>query len=369
MNAPDLFAPAFMIRLNNQKLEAEISRNILDLRVTDTSGLIDTFAFTLANPAPELRWTHDRKAAELFKEGVIVQIALGYRDRLHTVMEGLIGSSSPTFPSSGTPTIAIEGKSRLIQMARQRRQHTFTDRTDKEIVEEIAQKRPYHFRVDADSTGGKHPSLLQNNQTDLEFLRERARRLYFELGMRGDTLYFRKPRYEKLYTLVWGHPTRDYDLNDHYMPVLDFNPTLNTRDQVSSVQVRGYHPLTRELIVGRAGKGDEQRKIGAGKLGAKVAEDTFAAPNDLVLVNQPVRSQEEADALAKAIYNDKSMHFVTATGTTVGLPELQTGQLVTIEGVGYRFNGDYLVTEVSHSFGGSGYQTSFNVQRNATNEQ
>jgi phage protein D len=363
----DFFAPAFAVKLNGNRLESEVSRNILDLRITDSPGLIDTFAFTLANPYPELRWTHDREVAELFREGAVVQIELGYVDRLHLMIEGLIASSSPSFPSSGTPTVAIEGKSRLVLMTRERKQRTFTDLTDKEIVEAVA-RNDYNFVVEAGDTGAAHAHVYQDNKTDLEFLIERAKRLKFELTMRGNTLGFRRPRFEKLYTLVWGRPTREYDDQQRYMPVLDFTPTLNTKDQVSSVVVRGHDPLSRKLFEGRAGAGDEQRKIGSGKLGGKVAEDAMGKPAELVLVNQPVRSQQEATARAKAIYNDKALHFVTGSATTVGLPELRSGQLVEIEGVGYRFDGEYLVTETTHSFGGSGYQTSFKVQRNATNE-
>ena len=40
---------------------------------------------------------------------------------------------------------------------------------------------------------------------------------------------------------------------------------------------------------------------------------------------------------------------MTATGTTVGLPDLRAGQRVRIKGVGSRFSGTYFVTKTTHT--------------------
>lgn len=366
MATTDFFAPVFEVLVNGQRLSADVSKNITDVSFTDEPGKLDTFSFTLANPYPEMRWTHDPRAASLFEEGNTVKIKMGYLDDPKLMIEGPITSTSLSFPSSGTPTVAVQGKSYLHKLTCQPVQHTYLDRTDSEIVQEVARRN--NLDVDADETSVRHKHVYQNNVTDHHFLLDRARRLDFELTIVGKKLIFRKQEYTKVYTLVWGHPNLDYDDRKHYMPLLDFTPTLNTREQVSLVIVRGQDPETRAIYEGRAGKGDEGHKMGKGKTGAEMAEKVTGQKTTFLLVNQPIRSQQEANAMANAIYKKKAARFITGRGSTIGLPLLRTGQLVTIDGLGFRFNGEYYITQTTHSCGSNGYQTSFSVQRNAINE-
>ena len=53
--------------------------------------------------------------------------------------------------------------------------------------------------------------------------------------------------------------------------------------------------------------------------------------------------------------------MVTATGSTVGLPDLRAGSVVEIDGLGDRFSGRYFVTGTTHTIGDGGYTTQFDV--------
>jgi hypothetical protein len=57
----------------------------------------------------------------------------------------------------------------------------------------------------------------------------------------------------------------------------------------------------------------------------------------------------------------KSSHLkIYATGTTVGMPEIRSGEVIKINGIGAAFSGSYKVKEATHTFDGiSGYRTSF----------
>lgn len=56
-------------------------------------------------------------------------------------------------------------------------------------------------------------------------------------------------------------------------------------------------------------------------------------------------------------------HKVTASGSTIGLPDLRAGVYLRIDGVGSRFNGSYFVTSTTHSIASGGYTTRFVGQR------
>src|ERR1700722_8118643 len=122
----DYFAPAFRVELNGSRLESDISANVEEVSVVSKPNGMDTFSLTLVNPYPELRWTHSDDA-ELFKEGTSVKISLGYVDHLLPMFDGEITKISPTFPESGTPTITIEGHSRMHWLTGDRKTRTFRD--------------------------------------------------------------------------------------------------------------------------------------------------------------------------------------------------------------------------------------------------
>src|SRR5262249_10694255 len=150
-----------------------------------------TFSFTVINNLPELRWTHTADA-DLFKEGNSVKIAMGYVDDIRDMIEGEITQIKPSFPESGIPTLGVEGYTRLHRLQGDSKTRTFQQMTDKQIVEKIAQEAG--LKGDAEDTEVQHDYIMQANQTDLAFLRDRASRIHFEILVSGKTLIFRKAK-------------------------------------------------------------------------------------------------------------------------------------------------------------------------------
>jgi uncharacterized protein len=358
------FAPAFKVQMNGAALAADVSKNITDVSVTHDLGTTDHFALTIANPYPAMRWTHTGDA-DLFKEGSAVKVEMGYVDDLHLMLDGEITSISPAFPASGTPTVRIEGHSRLHRLQGTRWTRTFQDVTDKQIVETIA--RDLNLTPQVEETKTKHPYVVQFNQTDLDFLKERGQYIHFEVLVEGTTLIFRKAKEDqnKTYALVWGNPSQSFDPSRTALPLISFNPTLNTLHQVTGVRVRGYDLINKKGITGHAGAGDEATTMGGSHTGAQIAAQAFGGTRTEDRVTMPIASQEEADQRAQAIYNERALQLVTGSGSTIGLPYLRAGRVVELAGLGPRFSGLYYVTKATHSLSSGGYLTTFSVKRNA----
>jgi phage protein D len=359
------FAPAFKVEINNTRLASDVSKNITEISVDNEPGTLDHFSLTIANPYPEMRWTHSADA-ELFAEGNSIKIQMGYVDDVRPMFDGEITSISPTFPDGGMPTVRIEGYSRMHRLQGSQKTRTFRDVTDKRIAETIATE--LHLTPQAEDTQVTHPYVIQYNQTDFEFLTQRAARIRFEVVVEGKTLVFRKAEDDqsKTYTLVWGHAQKGFNPSQKVMPLRSFNPTLNTMGQVSRVIVRGLNPTTREKIEARAGTGDEDTKMGGTQTGPQVAARAFGSNNEVVVVDAPIATQREAEQLARSLYNDLALQFLTGSGASIGLPDLRAGRVIELDGLGKRFNGEYYITQATHSLGGGGYQTTFKVRRNSS---
>jgi phage protein D len=86
-------------------------------------------------------------------------------------------------------------------------------------------------------------------------------------------------------------------------------------------------------------------------------------PREEVVVHEPMPNATAGRARALAILTERFKEFVTATGTSIGLPDLRAGMKIQIEEIGSRFSGLYFVTESTHTINDSGYLTTFTARR------
>jgi uncharacterized protein len=360
----DYFAPAFFVQVNGTALSADVSCNVENISIVTATNTLDNLSFTIVNTYPEMRWTHTSDA-DLFKEGNSVVVGLGYVDDLESLFDGEITKVSPTFPSSGVPTVAIEGQSRLHWLQRGKNTRSFQQTTDKQIVEKIAQDNGLEPQVE--DPGVTYDYVMQPNQTDLEFLRARAARIHYEVFVHAKKLFFRKMNEDdqEIYTLVWGHTQAGLSAPNTF-PLVEFTPTIDARQPAPSTQVRGYDPKTKQPIVANAGPDDQNGTMGGTVKGGNVWQNAYQKQRDHVIVTVPVQSQDEADQRAKAHYNNLAIGTITGNGSTIGLPALRSGKVIKLDGLGDRFNGLYYLDQVTHTLDESGYKTSFTAKRNAT---
>ncbi len=291
---------------------------------------------------------------EVFELGDTVEIQMGYKKDLQTVMVGEITGLEPEFFQDETPILVVRGHDLRHRLLRGRQTKSFTNMTDSDIVSQIAKGKELTSEVK--DTKVKLEYVLQHNQTDWEFLQERAARLGYEVAIDHKTLYFRPHNHkeEKLLTLTYGD-----DLDE-------FFPRLSTMNQVYQVKVQGWLPKEKKPIFGKAAVGKEGGKMKGSTSGAKEVQKVFGL-SSYTVVNQSVSSKAEAEQMALGQFQDRAIAYITGEGNSHGNPYLRAGKVIEIAGVGKKFGGLYYIVSVEHSYSESqGYQTSFTVRRNAT---
>lgn len=355
------FVPAFQIEVNGSHLQADVSRNIQHLEVVSMPNTLDTFTFTLANALPTMRWTHTDDA-QLFVPGHSVRIAMGYVDDIYEMMEGEITQVSPTFPDSGVPTVTIVGHSRMHRLCGEPKTRTFQKTTPKEIVEKIGKEAL--LDVEAEDVNLQLDYMMQGNKTDIEFLRELAQSMHCEVLVQASTLIFRKAReaYPKSFTLVWFGPQESFAPAPDTMPLKSFTPTMNTLEPPTNVQYRAYDMKQKRAFVSNA---NQSKLMGGNQTAAQAVQNYFDLTRTVVHVTTPFLSQDEGDRYSKSAFNAKAMGFISGQATTIGIPELWSGKVVELVGLGPLFNGCYYIQQATHTIDESGYNTSFTVQRNS----
>ena len=349
----DTLAPEYSVKVNGAPLPNEALADLIGLCVLEDVDAASMFTFTLSGwdtVQMKAKWIDDA----LFREGNPVEIGFGYRDQTPPLMTGEITGVEPAFLLAQAPTLTLRGHDRRHRLMRARRTRTFTNCKDSDIASRLAGEAG--LGPDVQDSGVTLPYVLQHNQTDLEFLSMRARRIGYEVSVQDRTLRF-GPRKTDQSPVLTLH--REVEL-------LEFRPRLCTLGQVSEFEVHGWSAQDKKEVIGRAKVGDESKLMGGSRSGPASVRQAFEPPVS-ARVSQPVHGQEEADQLARRGFVEMALGHIRAEALCIGEPRLRAGTVVKVEGLGERFSGLYYITSVEHRFGrNKGYRTAFSARRNTT---
>jgi phage protein D len=388
------YVPRFEIRLSGANLPLVALRDVLQVTYSDDIKKLDSFEITVNNwdaDAREFKYVGAetlRSMDETNKDPKKpfnplhrifepcrhkVEVFMGYGSNLKLMLTGNFTTLEPTFPSSGGPTLTVRGLNQLHKLRTSQRSDSWPNKRESEIAlsfeklpdpDRPGKKLPVLINKTALGKEEQIPYVAQNNQYDIEFLLERARRAGYvvfikEAEKEGDRLINPRGLYfgpsnvnepdldRRTFELQWG------------LSLIDFKPTLTTANQIASVTVNGWNRASKSRITGKA-KIDPE-KVMLNRDLHKQLEKCDAREEHVV--DEPMFTQRQADKRAEAILLERAKDLVKASGTCIGLPELRAGQRVRIGNLGQRFNGEYFVTDTTHTVNDSGYITKFNVRR------
>jgi len=380
------YVPRFEVYINGQKLASNIINDILQVTYKDSINDIDLFTLEINNWDAEKRtfkFAPPQKGLEgIFDPGKKIEIWMGYYKNTRRMMRGVITGLEPNFPESGASTLTVHGLNELHVLRTE--QHTFswenTGKTDTDIAKELCGlpvkkgKPGLGLKIDAqpDSSETADQLVFLNNEYDIVFLLERARRHGYDIYLED----------ENATTLFFGRSTNTADAPTYQLEwgksLISFRPTLTTSDQVGAVTVRGWDRKANEVInvtytLQELWKDEKKSQSEIAHL-SKIAE--AYGNRTQVITDQPAHTKDEAKKLAKAALTKKNKKLIVATASTVGLPDLRSGCSVEILGFGMQadasgnpkgansdFDGEYFVTDSTHTIAGSGYRTEFTARR------
>jgi phage protein D/phage baseplate assembly protein gpV len=346
--------PQFNLTINGQPASPELMLDLIEITVDDSLYMPDMLTMCLNDPL--LNWVD----SELLVVGAQVQIkvtaAIHSEQSSSTddLFNGEITALEPTFSHDGMSTLLVRGYDRSHRLHRGKFSRSFLNSTDSEIAQRVAREANLQAQVDA--TNVVHEYVFQDNQTNLEFLHARAQRIGFELYVKDSTLYFTNRQQKQSSDRNTAGIVLDWGSN-----LLEFRPRLTTMTQVDEVIVRGWDPKLKTSIVGRAVKGQISPVVGISQSGSALSKQAFGVSAQAVVVDRPVKSQDEASVMAQALCDEISGDFIQAEGSAFGTPLIQAGRLIKVTGVGNRFSGVYFVTSATHTYDQDGYQTRFDI--------
>jgi phage protein D len=330
------------VTLDGQDAPAELTSNLLDVTVENSLHLPDVATLTLNDPRGQ--FVDDERLAP----GKSIQVQARVSQSPRALFDGEIVELEPDY-LPGKQRLVVRAFDRLHRLARGRHVRSFQNVTDGDLVTRLAQE--VGLRAQVGPTQQVHAFVLQDNESNLEFLRDRAASHSFLLYVQGQTLHCEAPGgHDGEVELLWGQTLGE------------FHPRLTTVGQADSATVRGWDPANRQEIVGRAQRGHGAPRTTDSRSGSELAHTAFNIKAEALVTDRPVRSQAEADRLAQATMDRMASDFVVAEGVATGNPKVIAGASVRLRGLGRRFDGTYFVTATTHAYGhDDGYHTRFYV--------
>ena len=356
--------------------QKDIERDLVQVVVDTNVHLPAMFSITLNDEMDPQSGKLLYTDTDVFKLGVEVKIEVR-SDEIPdepsevraTLIIGEVTAIEPLFSAEGAE-LRIRGYDRAHRLNRGKHTRTYGDAdpqgegiTEEQIIKTIVQETAGLTGCEVDTGGlsdAKYHYVLQYNQTDWEFLWARARRLGYQVYVEDKTLYFQKAdahrgsSNEHPAKLVWGENLRS------------FEPRLSLVRQVDKATVTGWNPAEKKPVEGK-GESDKSKTvpqigITSQKTGSDLAGEAFGKGAEEVVTGRPVRNPGQAKAVATARFAEVESKFIRANGVChQGDPRLIAGRVVTIEGVGERFSGDYYVSVARHTYALGTYQVAFGI--------
>lgn len=268
-----------------------------------------------------------------------------------TSFDGRIFALQADFPGRGRSRLRVLAEDALQDLRMTRRSRSFADVSDADVFRQVARDHGLTARVD-ELAGPTHKILAQLNQSDLAFLRERARALGAEVRVRGTTLEAgpRLVRSTPVLTL-----TQDIGLQA-------FRVTADLADQATAVVVSGWDVSAKQAINEVGDDSALAGELGNDESAAAILKTAFSERRQTCAHAVPL-SAGEARAQARGQFAQRARRFIVGQGTADADPRLRVGASVKLQGLGPLFSGMYFVAETRLRFDHRGLRVDFTAER------
>ena len=244
--------------------------------------------------APEFLY-FDRQTLDF---GKTFKVKLG----TEVIFDGRISALLAHFPDCGAPPeISALAEDRFQDLRMTRRTTVFEDASDADVFRQIANQ--HGLTPDISVDGPTHKILAQLNQSDLAFMRERARSIDAELWLDGTTLHV-KQRADR------GTTSVTLGMNNELQ---ELTVAADLAGQRSSVSVSGWDVASKAALQEIADDQAIRSELGGDQSGASILDASFGTRKEALVHTVPL-GQAEAKARAESFFRAGARQFVRARG-------------------------------------------------------
>lgn len=296
------------------------ANRIASARLVYLDGSASTSDFPLSN-------------GDLFKPGQAIEIAAGAGNTQDTLFKGTVVRHSLRVREASAPQLVVECRHAAMKLSVTRRNKSWFDQTDSDIIGTLLDDAG--ISADVEATSLAHKQMVQFHSSDWDFLLARAQANGKLVWPDGERLVVKapKPDGEAACTLQFG------------ATLIEFDAEVDARMQYKAVRGISWDPAQQAVLQ------VDGSSPGYASPGNFSADDLAGvADADALELRHAALVQAEAQAWADGAWLRAQANLVSGRGKCEGIGSVKPGAVVTLAGVGARFNGKAFVSGVRHEF-------------------
>lgn len=270
---------------------------------------------------------------DTFAPGKIIRIEAGYQNDEKSIFEGIVVTHNLDIPEDGSTTLQIECADHLLPSTLNRKNKLFEQKTDSAIIKEILGDYS-SVTPTVDVTTVTHPELVQYYSSDWDFICSRADANGLIIITDGTTVKITKPAVSAAAVLSVTYGT----------DLISFRGELQTTDQTAGVDAYSWDITSQKLITAASAKptlnsqGDQAPDV----LSEAIGGDRWEVQTESYGDSSQLQTWADSQVLKAGLSRIRGE--IKFQGSSLAVP----GCLITLAGLGKRFNGDAFIGAVEH---------------------
>lgn len=270
---------------------------------------------------------------DTFAPGKTIRVEAGYQSDEKTIFEGIVVTHNLDIPEDGPTTLQIECADHLLPSTLNRKNKLFEQKTDSAIIKEILGDYSA-VTPTVDATTVTHPELVQYYSSDWDFICSRADANGLIIITDGTTVKITKPAVSasSVLSVTYG------------VDLISFRGELQTTDQTAGVDAYAWDITSQKLIQAASAKPtlNSQGDQAPDALSESIGGDRWEVQTESYGDSSQLQTWADAQALKAGLSRIRGE--IKFQGSSLAVP----GCLITLAGLGKRFNGDAFIGTVEH---------------------
>lgn len=270
---------------------------------------------------------------DLFIPGQSIEILAGTESQWDSLFQGVVVRQSLKIRDKGSSHLIVDCRHFAVKLTGGRKNAYFFEQTDSDTISALLEKAA--IKSDVQATSVVHPQQVQYNATDWDFLLARAEANGQWVLTNDEKVLVKTPDFsgKAVCTLQFG------------ATILELDAEVDARSQYTAVKSFTWDAAQQNVLVKEAvapsvkGPGNLKND----ELAAVIALDHYALQHVALM-------EEEAQTWADAHWLKSQMSKVSGLIKCEGIGTVNPGDIVTLSGIGKRYNGEVLVTGMGHDF-------------------
>lgn len=278
---------------------------------------------------------------DIFLPGKEIEILSGNLKKESTIFKGIIIKHGIKIRNNGASMLILECKDKSVKLTIGPKSKYFANKKDSEAIEEVIDT--YRLEKEIQATTLEHKDLVQFGSTDWDFILSRVEANGKVCIADDGKIIVKSPSLD-------GDAVRTLRYGDS---ILDFDATIDARDQYQAVKAFAWDPSTQDLL-----EVDAQDPSINGNGNLTPADLAMVIGLDyLSLSHTGMLEQEELQAWADAQFLKNQLAKTRGRVGFMGVADVKPGDLIQLEGLGNRMNGKVYVSGIRHEISNGTWKT------------